>query len=114
MQRLRDRKRRRSKPFAVMIESAAKICHALSTEELASLQFASESHRHHGLDAKFQTGTVCSVQTAIACVFLPTTALYAMLIRMADRPLVVTSANEDSAPIKFRPVHGKRDAAKCG
>ena len=99
---LRERKRRPSKPFAVMlkdIHSAREHCVLTPAEE--SLLSAPESPivlLKWRQDASFISPIVAPNQRFLG-VMLPYTPLHCLLIEEADRPLVMTSGNLSGEPL---------------
>ncbi len=101
--RLRLRKSRPSKPLAVMVASlsnAQRLAHTCAVEISALL---SPPNPIVVLSAKKRNGLASAVAGCLNTVgiMLPTTALHAMLLRTAGRPLVVTSANREGEPLVF-------------
>jgi hydrogenase maturation protein HypF len=108
---LRRRKRRESKPLAVMVanlDEAHTITH-VSPDEAALL---TSSARPIVLLAR-RDGIALADQVAPGCrelgVLLPYTALHHLLLGAIGRPLVMTSANTSDEPI----VHRDEDAQRC-
>lgn len=105
VQRLRERKGRPAKPFAVMVESLAQ------AESLAVLsdhdrEALSGAERPIVLVPSEGSGPLCEeIHPGLRDIglFLPTTALHWLLLRHAQRPLVVTSGNVDGNPMAASP-----------
>jgi hydrogenase maturation protein HypF len=104
VQRLRDRKRRDEKPFAVMVSDAA---HAagiavLSDDERRLL----ESVERPIVLARQRAGNALAGEVApnnpLVGVMLPYTPLHHLLMRDVQRPLVMTSGNLAEEPIAYR------------
>jgi len=102
--RLRERKRRPHKPFAVMVNDmkTARLLAQVSDQEealllskerpIVLLQAKSDAHRHISMDA------VAPGLDRIG-LFLPYTPLHLLLLEGTDRPLVATSANMTDEPL---------------
>jgi hydrogenase maturation protein HypF len=102
--RLRARKRRPTKPFAVMVEDLrAAACHArLSPAEQRVLTSAARPIvLAEPRSARRSAPIAPSVRAGSPNLglFLPTTGLHHLLLRELSRPLVVTSGNLDGEPI---------------
>ena len=102
--RLRERKHRDEKPFAVMVRDLA------SAEALALLggeerRLLTSVERPIVL-ARKREGTALAPQIApgntMIGLFLPYTPLHHLLLAAVDRPLVMTSGNRADEPIAFR------------
>lgn len=108
--RLRDRKRRPVKPFAVMVGglAAARRLAGLSATERALLISPA---RPVVLAAARRGGVVAGVHpgTHRIGMFLPTTGLHHLLLHDLDRPLVVTSGNACGEPMAI-----DEEAARSG
>lgn len=113
VERLRIRKRRPAKPFAVLIESIdqAERLGWLDDVERKALESPANPivvvRRRHdaGLDR-----AVCGEFDTVG-LLLPTTALHAMLARRVGRPLVCTSGNVEGEPLAFEPAAAERELA---
>jgi len=110
--RLRDRKRRPSKPLAVMVRSLA------DADELAVLSQAEIDclmSRANPI-VLLQARSAARVQLSDGIhpglselgLLLPTTPLHGLLLDSVGRPLVVTSGNVDGDPLAFEPVAAER------
>ena len=104
VRRLRERKHRDEKPFAVMVRDLA------SAEALALLggeerRLLTSVERPIVL-ARKREGTALAPQVApgntMIGLFLPYTPLHHLLLAAVDRPLVMTSGNRADEPIAFR------------
>jgi hydrogenase maturation protein HypF len=103
--RLRQAKRRTTKPLAVMLDRE------LSAWPRLSRQLTDEEHRLLAspqnpivlLDAMQCAALASNVDQRFNSlgVFLPTTPLHAILLRDLRRPLVVTSGNRGSEPLEY-------------
>lgn len=99
--RLRDRKHRDAKPFAIMVknlEHAERLAHL--TQEARTLLTSPVGpivllDRHPDTDL---APTVCG-DTSRVGLFLPTTPLHARLLSRIDAPLVMTSGNLSGEPV---------------
>ncbi len=113
--RLRSRKRRPSKPLAVMVRSLAE------AEELAVL---SEIERETlsalanpivlleaRTDQRIKLGDGIHPSLRELGLFLPTTPLHRLLLERVERPLVVTSGNVDGDPLAFEQKAAERELA---
>jgi hydrogenase maturation protein HypF len=110
VRRLRERKRRDEKPFAVMVRGlpeAARMAE-LSDEER---QLLASVERPIVLAARRADAPVClevAPGNRLIGLLLPYTPLHHLLLAATDRPLVMTSGNLSEEPI----VHRDRDAAE--
>jgi hydrogenase maturation protein HypF len=104
VQRLRSRKRRLAKPFAIMIRTIA------DARNLARLN--PESERHLCSAANPIVLVPQSIGSTVAAainpglsdigLLLPTTAIHALLLELVERPLICTSGNRDGEPLAYR------------
>jgi hydrogenase maturation protein HypF len=103
VERLRERKRRRAKPLAVMVESvaAAQALAYLDETELAAL--CNPSGPIVLVNARAANGLSDAIHpyTLTIGLMLPTTPLHAILARKCRRPLVCTSANREGDPLEY-------------
>jgi len=98
---LRQRKRRPSKPFAIMVknlEEVRKYCEVAEIEKLVLSSTASpivllRNRNNHGLSSQIAPGLK---QTGV---MLPYTPLHHLLLNETDLPLVMTSGNYSEEPI---------------
>ena len=114
VRRLRRRKRRPSKPLAVMVKSMD------DAEALASLT----DRQREWLDgperpillvpAKRRNSLCAEIHPGIREVglFLPTTVLHWLLLDHVRRPLVVTSGNVEGEPLSVTPAQAERELAE--
>ena len=108
VKKLRERKFREEKPFAVMVkdlDAAASIAH-LTPEDKAIL--SSPSAPVLLLDAASPSPLSPAVAPGLSTVgiFLPYTPLHRLLLDRADRPLVMTSGNRTDEPIATGNLEG--------
>ena len=101
VRRLRERKHRDEKPFAVMVQSleAAKNLGEITEEEERLL--SSNERPIVLVRAATEAGLAAEVspETPLLGLFLPYTPLHRLLLDAIDRPLVMTSANISDEPI---------------
>jgi hydrogenase maturation protein HypF len=113
VERLRERKSRRAKPMAVMVESveaARRLAH-IDDNEIAAFEDASapivllRSHSKNGLAP--------AIHPHLDTVGLmrPTTPLHAILVRDFGGPLVCTSANREGDPLQYREEEAEKHLA---
>ncbi len=95
VRRLRDRKRRRTKPLPVMIEPPTRIDFPDALFSLANPIVL--------VPANCVSGLAASIHPHLnnVGVMLPTTPLHALLLMTSERPLVVTSGNVEGEPLAF-------------
>lgn len=99
--RLRQRKQRRSKPFAVLCQDL------LAAEQLAQLDACARQALHSPANPivivprRWSRPLAADIHPGLHEVglMLPTTAVHARLLQLADRPLVCTSGNVEGAPL---------------
>jgi hydrogenase maturation protein HypF len=103
VERLRERKRRWAKPFAVMVAdlgAVERLCH-LNEAEIALL--TAPTRPIVLLESRFRPEPPLAQAVAAGNrrlgVFLPYTPLHHLLLRAVDRPLVMTSANLSDEPL---------------
>ena len=98
--RLRERKRRERKPFALMARDLGIVRrHCIATSEDEAL-LTSPAAPIVVIDAKAGSTVAPSVAPGIATlgVMLPNTGLHHLLLRRMDRPIVLTSGNLNDEP----------------
>jgi len=104
VRRLRDRKSRRAKPLAIMVDSLQ------SVEQLARLDDAERDVLSDVCNPivllRAKTNSSLSSDTIhpgldIVGMMLPTTPLHTLVARGVDRPLVCTSGNVEGEPLEF-------------
>lgn len=117
-QRLRDRKHRDAKPFAVMVkdlewaERLARLtpeARALLTSSIGPIVLL-DRHPDTGLAPPLDSA-VCG-DTSRVGLFLPTTPLHARLLARVDTPLVMTSGNLSGEPVAI--THDEAFASLSG
>lgn len=101
VRRLRERKRRRSKPLAVMIRSCDCVSRPLSSLELSAL--LSPANPIVILNDATLNSPALNVNSGMNSlgVMLPTTPLHVLLLDELKTPLVVTSGNQDAEPLSY-------------
>ncbi|MGB5350285.1 MAG: carbamoyltransferase HypF [Polyangiales bacterium] len=110
VRRLRERKHRDEKPFAVMVESleAARALAEISSEEEMLLTAAERPvvllRRRHDAGLAVEV----SPDTSLIGLFLPYTPLHHLLVAAVQRPVVMTSANVSDEPICSRNDQARR------
>lgn len=113
--RLRERKRRPSKPLAVMVRSLAEAekLAVLSDIERETLVAPANPIVLAEARADRQNGLGDGIHPGLREVglFLPTTPLHQLLLERVGRPLVVTSGNVDGDPLATGPEAAERDLA---
>ncbi|MCC3766299.1 carbamoyltransferase HypF [Streptomyces sp. UNOC14_S4] len=102
--RLRERKRRPAKPFAVMVrdvEAVHRLARLPSGARTTLTSLTSPARPVVLLTARRRSGVVPAVHpgTDHIGLFLPTTGLHHLLLHDLGRPLVVTSGNRSGEPI---------------
>lgn len=101
VRRLRIRKRRCPKPFAVMIQSCDGVSRPLSNlESMALTAPANPIVILENVTLNSLPRDVNSGMNSLG-VMLPTTPLHAMLLNELNVPLVVTSGNPDAEPLSY-------------
>ena len=104
VRRLRERKHRDEKPFAVMVGSlaSAQALAEISAEEEALLTAPERPvvllRQRQGADLAVDV----SPDTSLVGLFLPYTPLHHLLLEAVQRPLVMTSANVSDEPICYQ------------
>ena len=114
VERLRSRKRRLAKPFAVLVAStveAAKIAHLSEVERRVLTNVANPIViARRRADAPVAPEVYGMLDTI--GLMLPTTPLHWQLVTRCNRPLVATSGNLDGAPLAFEVASVQTDVAK--
>ena len=101
VERLRQRKRRPAKPFAVMVGdvgAAAALCELSSHERAALMSPARPVVLLVRRPSACVAGSVAPHSTTLG-VMLPSTPLHHLLLAALDRPLVMTSGNRGGDPV---------------
>jgi hydrogenase maturation protein HypF len=100
-QRLRQGKRRPSKPLAVMIDSDCSLGNFASSA--TRLAFESPENPIVLVDDSAVVGLSSSVNPGISTlgILRPTTPMHQIILSESDRPLVVTSGNVDGEPLAY-------------
>lgn len=104
VRRLRDRKRRMAKPFAVLVRTIA------DARKLARLDCETERQLCSGANPiilvpqsdRLAVAAAINPRLSDIGLLLPTTALHALLLELVGRPLVCTSGNRDGEPLAYR------------
>lgn len=102
LQRLRERKRRPSKPFAVMfknIQAIEKICNLSHAEKQKILSNERPIVLVKKDTKKFHLSTLIAPKIDRLGVFLPYTPLHELLLQELENPIIATSANHSGEPI---------------
>jgi hydrogenase maturation protein HypF len=104
VQRLRTRKRRDEKPFAVMVANLAQAQQIADVNEDARLMLESAERPIVLLPRRADARIAAEVapHNPLIGVMLPYTPLHHLLLADAGRPLVMTSANLSEEPIVFQ------------
>lgn len=108
VRRLRARKHREARPFAIMVEdaaAAARLCH-MEESEAAVLESRERPivllRRRRSLDGETESAAEeIAPRAGRLGVMLPYTPLHHLLLKAAARPLVLTSGNISDEPIAF-------------
>ncbi len=111
VQRLRERKRRPTKPLAIMVQSLAdaEAVAVLNEDDRAVLESA---ERPIVLVPRKEANRLCNeIHPGLAelGLFLPTTAMHWLLLDRVRRPLVVTSGNIDGDPLAVHPGQAEQE-----
>jgi hydrogenase maturation protein HypF len=103
VERLRDRKGRRAKPLAVMVESIAAARKLAHLDEHEAAAFEHPSAPIVLVRAYDNNGLAPSIHPHLDTVGLmrPTTPLHAILARCIGRPVVCTSGNREGEPLEY-------------
>jgi hydrogenase maturation protein HypF len=116
VERLRERKGRRTKPLAVMVKSAdvAESLVHLSDAESAALQDPSAPIVL--CQARIQNRLAAAINPYVDTlgIMLPTTPLHALIAGSCGRPLVCTSANREGDPLEYDADAADRRLADVG
>ncbi len=104
VQRLRNRKRRLAKPFAVMIRTLADARKLASFDREAERQLCSAANPIVLVPQSDRSTVAAAINPGLfdLGLLLPTTALHSILLESVGRPLVCTSGNRDGEPLAYR------------
>jgi hydrogenase maturation protein HypF len=110
VQRLRERKRRRAKPLAVMVESLAAAQSLAYLDETEISALCDPSGPIVLVKARVRNGLSEAIHPHIDTIglMLPTTPLHAILAQDCRRPLVCTSANREGDPLECEVTAAER------
>ena len=123
VRRLRTRKRRRSKPLAVMVESPAIAERLAWLDETERAALTNRSNpivlvrARQSAPGVSETRHACPLADAVhpqldtIGLMLPTTPLHALLARDVGGPLVCTSGNVEGEPLEHDPEEARRSLA---
>lgn len=113
VERLRKRKQRPEKPFAVMVLSRDHIAHCAEPGPLEYELLTSLNNPIVLLQPQAGTALAPEVSQSLGTLglMLPTTALHEELCRRCAVPLVVTSGNREGEPMVSSPLQAERDLA---
>ncbi len=111
--RLRERKGRRAKPLAVMVESLEAALRLAHFDQNETAAFEDQSAPIVLLRSRSNNGLAPAIHPHLDTVGLmrPTTPLHAILASDFGRPLVCTSANREGDPLQFRVEEGVKQLA---
>lgn len=103
VERLRNRKRRRGKPLAVMVLTIADATRLAWCNAAEQRALESAANPIVILQSRQTSELGCTVSSGLDSlgVMLPTTPLHALLLAAVRRPLVVTSGNVEGEPLEF-------------
>jgi hydrogenase maturation protein HypF len=112
--RLRQRKRRRGKPLAVMVKSLAEAARWAILEDRESETLADRGNPIVLVRARLNNHLARSVHPDFDTVglMLPTTPLHALLADGAGCPLVCTSGNREGEPLEYEVEAAERNLAE--
>ncbi len=103
--RLRERKHRRAKPFAVMVSNVEAARRLAEVDQAAREALVSLANPIVLLPVRSDSGLAKDIHPGLNTlgVMLPTSPLHWLLLRDCDRPLVVTSGNLEGRPLESTP-----------
>lgn len=103
VERLRQKKGRISKPFAVMIRTLVEVNHAVDIDDAEQQALTSAANPIVLLHARKDTNIAAVVHPDLSTIgiFLPTSPLHDLLLERTGRPLVCTSGNREGEPLAF-------------
>jgi hydrogenase maturation protein HypF len=101
--RLRERKRRRAKPFAVLVDSLETAESIAVLDDVSRNSLTSPANPIVLLTANGESPIADSVHPQLDSIglMLPTSALHALLLAETGRPLVCTSGNLEGEPLEY-------------
>jgi hydrogenase maturation protein HypF len=104
VQRLRNRKRRLAKPFAVLIRTMADALKLARFDREAERQLCSAANPIVLVSQSDRSTVAAAINPGLSDLglLLPTTALHSLLLELVGRPLVCTSGNRDGEPLAYR------------
>ena len=102
---LRGRKHRRSKPFAVMVETLDEAEQLAEIDCVGRQALTSRANPIVLLPVRSSSGLANGIHPGLTTIglFLPTSPLHWLLVRDGRRPLVVTSGNVEGRPLESTP-----------
>lgn len=106
VRRLRERKRRQGKPFAIMVRDVNAAAEIAILSELERAVLVSSDRPVVLLTKRPETGVSDPVapKSATFGVMLPSTPIHHLLLAELDRPLVMTSGNSNGDPVEIDDV----------
>ena len=110
VRRLRQRKRRRGKPLAVLVAGLEEAARCAELDALERQTLADRRNPIVLLRPKAEAGLAPGVNSGLGTVglMLPTTPLHFLLARDAARPLVCTSGNGEGEPLEYEVAAAER------
>lgn len=109
VQRLRRRKERTSKPFALMVRTLSNVRRFAVVDNQEVQALSSSANPIVLLRAKPDTDIAPSINPCLNTVgiMLPTSPLHELLLQCVDRPLICTSGNREGEPLAFEVEHAE-------
>lgn len=103
VRRLRLRKQRKAKPFAVLVPSIHEVDRLAVLDRAAIESLSSSANPIQLLAGKTKNGIAASVNPGLLTlgIMLPTSGLHALLLNDSGFPLVCTSANLEGEPLEY-------------
>lgn len=100
---LRQRKRRKSKPFAIMVDSATTAERIALVDSTARESLTAPANPIQLLEARPGHGIAPGVSPGLNTlgIMLPMSGLHALLLKEVGRPVVCTSGNLEGEPLQF-------------
>lgn len=107
---LRERKRRRAKPLAVMVDSVGAAQRLAEVETSARDALLSTGNPIVLVAAKASNGLAANIHPGLSTLglMLASSPLHWLLLRDTGRPLVVTSGNVEGQPLELTPASSQR------